>query len=207
MTSATLTAKTQLSLNAQKVVAKRYALKDQNGAGNPTETWDDIVERVVTFVARAETEARRRDEFTETMREILRARLFVPNTPCLVNMANRRRCSPPASYCRCLRSEEIMDHAKYCALVHQQGGGTGMTYERLRPAGSSVSDSRGAASGPVSFMQIVNTMPKVVKQGGVRHAVRIWAFYPSHILTSCASFMPERSEKPDEFQYFRHGHR
>ncbi|MFN7931540.1 MAG: ribonucleotide reductase N-terminal alpha domain-containing protein [Blastocatellia bacterium] len=194
MTSATLTAKTQLSLNAQKVVAKRYALKDQNG--NPTETWDDIVERVVTFVARAETEARRRDEFTETMREILRARLFVPNTPCLVNAGK-----PKAMLAACFvlpvpdSLEEIMDHAKYCALVHQQGGGTGMTYERLRPAGSSVSDSRGAASGPVSFMQIVNTMPKVVKQGGVRHAVRIWAFYPSHILTSCASFMPRTIRK------------
>src|SRR5262245_60233541 len=69
--------------------------------------------------------------------------------------------------------EGIMEHAKHCALIHQSGGGTGMTYERLRPAGTPVGEGRGLASGPVSFMQIVNTMTETVKQGGVRRGANM----------------------------------
>ena len=179
MLQATLTAKVPLSLNAQKVVAKRYALKDHNG--HPTEDWGDIVERVVSFVGRAEMEAPRREEFVHHLREILLHRLFVPNTPCLVNAGK-----PKAMLAACFvlpvpdSLEAIMDHAKFCALIHQSGGGTGMTYERLRPAGSPVSDSRGAASGPISFMQIVNTVTEVVKQGGVRRGANMGILSVAH---------------------------
>src|SRR5690349_16613451 len=43
---------TPLGINAQKVVAKRYSLKDENGEA--VETWADIVRRVVGHVSRAE---------------------------------------------------------------------------------------------------------------------------------------------------------
>ena len=55
------------------------------------------------------------------------------------------------------------------AMIHN----TGMTYERLRPAGTPVGEGRGMASGPVSFMQIVNTMTETVKQGGVRRGANM----------------------------------
>ncbi len=74
----------------------------------------------------------------------------------------------------------IMEHAKYCALIHQSGGGTGMTYERLRPAGTPVGEGRGMASGPVSFMQIVNTMTETVKQGGVRRGANMGILAVQH---------------------------
>ena len=54
-----------LGLNAQKVVAKRYSLKDENG--EPLETWADIVRRVVGHVSRAETEPVKRDLFYNEM--------------------------------------------------------------------------------------------------------------------------------------------
>src|SRR5215510_15757608 len=76
--------------------------------------------------------------------------------------------------------EGIMEHAKYCALIHQSGGGTGMTYERLRPAGTPVGEGRGMASGPVSFMQIVNTMTETVKQGGVRRGANMGILAVQH---------------------------
>ncbi len=74
----------------------------------------------------------------------------------------------------------IMEHAKYCALIHQSGGGSGMTYERLRPAGTPVGEGRGVASGPVSFMQIVNTMTETVKQGGVRRGANMGILAVAH---------------------------
>ena len=44
--------KRPLGINAQQIVAKRYSLKDLQG--NALETWDDIVKRVVSHVAKAE---------------------------------------------------------------------------------------------------------------------------------------------------------
>ena len=41
-----------LGLNAQKVIAKRYSIKDENG--DPIETWTDIVRRVVGHVSTAD---------------------------------------------------------------------------------------------------------------------------------------------------------
>ena len=43
-----------LGLNAEKVVSRRYSLRDENG--EPVETWADIVRRVVGHVSRAETD-------------------------------------------------------------------------------------------------------------------------------------------------------
>ena len=161
-----------LGINAQRVVAKRYSLKDIKG--NPLEQWDDIVKRVVSHVAKAETNPARREEFMINMTRLMETRAFIPNTPCLVNAGK-----PKSQLAACFvipvpdSLDGIMDHAKYCALIHQSGGGTGMTYERLRPAGTPVGEGRGMASGPVSFMQIVNTMTETVKQGGVRRGANM----------------------------------
>ena len=76
--------------------------------------------------------------------------------------------------------EGIMEHAQAAAIIHQTGGGTGMTYEFLRPAGAMVNSTRGVASGPVSFMNIVNTMTEVVKQGGVRRGANMGMLRCSH---------------------------
>ena len=64
--------------------------------------------------------------------------------------------------------------------IHQTGGGTGMTYEFLRPHGASVSSAVGVASGPVSFMNIVNQVTDVVKQGGVRRGANMGMMRVTH---------------------------
>ena len=171
--------KTPLGINAQRVVAKRYSLKDLQG--NPLETWDDITRRVVSHVAKAETDPRHREEFLINMLRLMHERAFIPNTPCLVNAGK-----PKGQLAACFvlpvpdSLDGIMEHAKYCALIHQSGGGTGMTYERLRPAGTPVGEGRGMASGPVSFMQIVNTMTETVKQGGVRRGANMGILAVAH---------------------------
>src|SRR6185503_3982821 len=74
---------TPLGINAQKVVAKRYSLKDENGEA--VETWADIVRRVVGHVSRAETDPAKQRLFYTRMTEVMLDREFIPNTPCLVN--------------------------------------------------------------------------------------------------------------------------
>jgi ribonucleoside-diphosphate reductase alpha chain len=170
---------TPLGLNAQKVVAKRYALKDANGEA--LETWGDIVRRVVGHVSRAEAEPVKRDVFYRAMTDIMLNREFIPNTPCLVNAGK-----PKGQLAACFvlgvpdSIEGIMEHAQNVAIIHQTGGGTGMTYEFLRPAGSMVNSTRGVASGPVSFMNIVNQTTEVVKQGGVRRGANMGILTVTH---------------------------
>src|SRR6266542_2326506 len=60
------------------------------------------------------------------------------------------------------------------------GRGTGMTYESLRPTGATVSLRHGTASGPVSFMNIVNQVTDVVKQGGVRRGANMGMMRVTH---------------------------
>jgi ribonucleoside-diphosphate reductase alpha chain len=168
-----------IGLNAQKVVSKRYAVKDFNG--NPVEEWSDIVYRVVGQVAKAEQEPQRRDEFFNAMAKVMLDREFIPNTPCLVNAG---KTNGQLAACFVLKVPDsingIMEHARNCAVIHQTGGGTGMTYEFLRPSGSMVASTRGVASGPVSFMNIVNQVTDVVKQGGVRRGANMGMMRVTH---------------------------
>lgn len=168
-----------LGLNAQKVIAKRYSIKDENG--DPIETWTDIVRRVVGHVSTAESDPQKRSRFYDEMTSVMLAREFVPNTPCLVNAGK-----PKGQLAACFvlnvpdSIEGIMEHAQNVAIIHQTGGGTGMTYEFLRPAGSMVNSTRGVASGPVSFMNIVNQTTEVVKQGGVRRGANMGILSVKH---------------------------
>jgi ribonucleoside-diphosphate reductase alpha chain len=168
-----------LGHNARKVARKRYSVTDPQG--RPLEEWPDIVKRVVAHVAKAETDNTKRDEFILAMTEIMSKREFLPNTPCLVNAG---RDNGQLAACFVLDIPDsisgIMDHAKITATIHQTGGGTGMTYEMIRPYGSTVSSRHGTASGPVSFMNIVNQVTDVVKQGGVRRGANMGMMRVTH---------------------------
>src|SRR5712692_4116292 len=161
-----------LGLNARKVIAKRYSLKDAKG--NSLEEWSDIVARVVAHVSVAEADPDRRDEFYNAMSDIMMAREFVPNTPCLVNAGK-----PNGQLAACFVLDVpdsiagIMKTATDAAIIHQTGGGTGFTFEKLRPSGVMVSTTNGVASGPVSFINIVKTTTETVKQGGVRRGANM----------------------------------
>src|SRR5258707_2743120 len=168
-----------LGLNAKRVIGKRYSLKDVKGTS--LEEWGDIVARVVAHVSVAETDADKRDEFFNVMSDIMMAREFVPNTPCLVNSGK-----PNGQLAACFVLDVpdsiagIMKTATDAAIIHQTGGGTGFTFEKLRPSGAMVSTTHVVASGPVSFMNIFNTTTDTVKQGGVRRGANMGMMRVTH---------------------------
>src|SRR5207237_6483192 len=168
-----------LGLNRRKVIAKRYSLKDANG--NSLEEWSDIVARVVAHVSVAETDPAQRDLFYNSMSDIMNAREFVPNTPCLVNSGK-----PNGQLAACFVLDVpdsiagVLQTATDAALIPQTGGGTGFTFEKLRPSGAMVSSTHGVASGPVSFMNIFNTTTDTVKQGGVRRGANMGMMRVTH---------------------------
>src|SRR2546429_1380882 len=168
-----------LGLNARRVIAKRYSLKDAKG--NSIEEWSDIVARVVAHVSVAETDPDHRDLFYNAMTDVMLAREFVPNTPCLVNAGK-----PNGQLAACFVLDVpdsiagIMKTATDAAIIHQTGGGTGFTFEKLRPSGPMASTAQGVASGPGSFMTIFNTTTDTVKQGGVRRGANMGMMRVTH---------------------------
>lgn len=117
------------------------------------------------------------DEFYNMMTE----RKFMPNTPAIANFGNSLGMG---SACFVLGIEDsmegIMDTLKHTAMIHKSGGGTGFNFSNIRPEGDFVSSTSGAASGPLSFMKMFDTMTEVVKQGGIRRGANMGIMNSNH---------------------------
>ncbi|MEM5766252.1 MAG: adenosylcobalamin-dependent ribonucleoside-diphosphate reductase [Candidatus Aenigmatarchaeota archaeon] len=94
---------------------------------------------------------------------------FLPNTPTLFNAGTKLS---QLSACFVLDVDDdiisIMEACKQAAIIFKSGGGIGINWSKLRPEGDIVFSTSGVASGPISFMKIVDTITEVIKQGGKR---------------------------------------
>ncbi|HEY8325712.1 MAG TPA: adenosylcobalamin-dependent ribonucleoside-diphosphate reductase [Ktedonobacterales bacterium] len=156
---------------AVRVLRERYLLRDANGAVK--ETPDELVWRVSRAVAGAEKqwtdpEGQTPEQIAQQFYDVMTSREFLPNSPTLMNAGKGNNLQLSACYVVPVPDslEGIFDAVKHAALIHQSGGGTGMSFSRLRPEGSMVASTHGVASGPVSFMRIFDGATEAVKQGG-----------------------------------------
>ena len=113
------------------------------------------------------------DKITEYF-ELMVAQDFLPNSPTMMNAGGRLG---QLSACFVLGMDDgmepIMKSTSDAALIFKSGGGVGINYSNLREEGDIVASTSGVASGPVSFMNIINTVTEVVKQGGKRRGANM----------------------------------
>ena len=121
--------------------------------------------------------AKKLDDYADKISEyfeLMVSQDFLPNSPTMMNAGGRLG---QLSACFVLGMEDgmeqIMKSTSDAALIFKSGGGVGINYSDLREEGDIVASTSGVASGPVSFMNIINTVTEVVKQGGKRRGANM----------------------------------
>lgn len=165
--------------NAIKILKARYYMKNEKGEFLDKEP-ADLFGRVARCIASAERTKKDEKRWARTFFEAMMARDFLPNSPTLTG-AGRDMC---LSACFVLPIEDslesIFETVKNAALVHKEGGGTGFDFSRLRPKGSFVRKTQGIASGPVSFLRVIDAATEAVKQGGTRRGANMGILRADH---------------------------
>jgi ribonucleoside-diphosphate reductase alpha chain len=172
----------ELGLNTLEVLQRRYLLR--NDKGQIIETPKQLFRRVAKAIALAElnygqkTDIKKiEDQFFEAMSNLE----FLPNTPTLMNAGTR---VGQLAACFVVPVEDsltgIFEAAKWTALIHQTGGGTGFSFSKLRPQGDFVKSIDARASGPITFMTIFDKTTEVIKQGGKRRGANMGILSVEH---------------------------
>ncbi len=167
---------TPLTNMANKILDQRYLIRDEQR--NIIETPEEMFRRVAKAVASIEDNSRFWEaRFFKVMNDLD----FLPNSPTLMNAGTELG---QLAACFLLPIEDdlmsIMMSATHAAMIQKTGGGTGFDFSKLRPKGDVVKKTGGIASGPVSFMDIHNTVTQVIKQGGKRRGANMGILRVDH---------------------------
>lgn len=150
----------------EKLLKERYCIHNDSRDERVGNVWDNISSRVAEYLANDD------DEY-DSFKRMIYQKNFLPNSPTLMNAGTDNPMLSacfylPISDCISNGYDGIFDQVKNAALIFKFGGGVGLNFSNLRPAGSAVRSTHGVSSGVISFMKNFNTMTETIKQGGKR---------------------------------------
>ena len=165
---------------AEEIWAAKYRFRptDEEGDGSFAET----ASRVARAVALAEA-PEHRPLWEERFRDAIADFRFIPAGRVLAGAGTDRA----VTLFNCFVMGTIPDsldgifaHLKQAALTMQKGGGVGMDFSTIRPAGSPVRGVGADASGPLTFMDCWDSMCRTVLSAGQRRGAMMGCLRIDH---------------------------
>lgn len=176
------TTKLPLSLNALKVLAKRYLQKDDSG--KVIETPEEMFHRVAWNLAKVEANYGANDfQVAALYQDFYSMMANFEFTPAGRTLTNTGASTALVANCIVLHIEDSMEGIfqtlKDAAQLQQLGSGLGFPFHSLRPAGTIAKKSKGVASGPVSFLRAYDNAFGTIKQNS-RNGANLSSFLVEH---------------------------
>jgi len=173
----------RLTENAIVVLRDRYLSKNEKG--EVVETPKEMFFRVAKAVARVEEPYGGKsavNTWAKTFYEVMANGEFMPNSPCLMNAGRNEEGAYSACFVLPIDDsiDGIFDTVKNTALVQKAGGGTGFSFDRLRPTGDYIKSSGGTTSGPISFWKVLSEATNAIQQGAFRRGANMGMMSINH---------------------------
>lgn len=169
----------QMSRIAHLIWDEKYRLRSM-GACSSEKTVEDTWGRVAAALAASEDAP---EYWTERFYNALAGFRFIPAGRILSGAGTDR----DVTLANCFVMGQIDDSIDgiFAALGEaaktiKAGGGIGYDFSTIRPKGMSIQGVEAKASGPVSFMEIWDTMCRVMQDGGVRRGAMMSALSCDH---------------------------
>jgi len=165
---------------AEQIWTAKYRFVPQDGAGDAT--MDETVARVAAAVAEVEA-PELREHWRLRFEDALTDFRFIPAGRILAGAGTERN----VTLFNCFVMDTVPDslegifaHLREAAVTMQQGGGVGMDFSTIRPAGSRVRGVGAEASGPLSFMDCWDAMCRTVESAGQRRGAMMGCLRIDH---------------------------
>ncbi|WP_176012391.1 adenosylcobalamin-dependent ribonucleoside-diphosphate reductase [Victivallis sp. Marseille-Q1083] len=140
----------------------------------PDGSLEETMQRVARAAAANEPESERwRKEFAG----ILTTLEFIPGGRIVANAGTARE-EVTMFNCYVMNRiddsiEGIFETVKESALTQKQGGGVGFDFSTIRPRGSQIKGCEAEASGPISFMQVLDSTCRTIMSAGQRRGAQM----------------------------------
>ncbi|MFO0991141.1 MAG: adenosylcobalamin-dependent ribonucleoside-diphosphate reductase [Hyphomicrobiales bacterium] len=166
---------------AREIWDMKYRLKTPDG--EPVDqTIEDSWRRVATAVAQAEA-PEARAYWAENFYDLLAGYRFLPAGRILSGAGSGRSVTLFNCYVMGKLDDSmagIFEGLKEAALTMQQGGGIGHDFSTLRPRGAPVKGVGADASGPLSFMDVWDSMCRTIMSAGSRRGAMMGTLACDH---------------------------
>lgn len=158
---------------SQEIWERKYRYQ---GSGDipGDKTFEDTFRRVANAAAAKEKD---REKWSSEFFRILDGCKFIPGGRIVAN-AGTARSEVTMFNCFVMNKiddsiDGVFETVKESALTQKQGGGVGFDFSTIRPSGAPIKGCEASASGPLSFMQVLDSTCRTIMSAGQRRGAQM----------------------------------